>query len=1192
MDPGRIAADARALEFALAQGWLDGAAFARATTPEACAALLQELAARLPPAALAELQRASLTVSSSYGADAQVTLVTNAPGSDFPTSPDNTRVRPRDSLESLGPYRLLRELARGGMGAVYVARREDLDREVALKVLLTGSEASQREVDRFSAEARLSARLRHPNIVSVLDVGVAGRRHYLAMDLIQGESLKARLTRGALPPREAAELIRHLAGALAYAHRQAVLHRDLKPHNVLIEAETGRPLLTDFGLAKDTGAAEGLTKTGEVLGTPAYMSPEQAAGERDLVDRRSDVYGLGATLYEALTGSPPFGGDTLLNVISAVLMKNPVAPRRFSREIPPDLETIVLTCLRKEPLARYASAQALADDLGRFLAGEAIHARPTGTLGRAASWARRHRGVASAVGLVLLLASVGGVTGLVVSSRLEARAAKAEQARVAEETTTRLAATQAEQTRLGRAAAAEVARLEGTAALTSSGAAALSLRQGAFNAALRWQAIDPTSEAPYEVLRSSLSQLFQAAFALEEWQTARHAGEQLQLLARSLGESDPRRPALTAWVVAQRDQIESARRARFVERQAAIEAHLLAARPRLSDGSPSTLTAELVWIVQQRREETEAALFALSERFLAAALPVQVQRFAQAEPSARSIAARWLGGPLPASSTQLPPDDALALALQAPTLPDPGPLLQDALQRAFPDQDTGGLLEIVCLGIAHLAGANPRGLELLERLALATSGAGLVELPLRGLLVASQDGGMIPFQLAVLLSGGSRRISIDVLQGFTQVFRTDLDFQSLTRDEEGTRINRAAAHLQARRYGQGLVAVEGLTSSNARLMRGQCLLGLSLAEQAILELQHPDLAGSALAWGKQADAWLRLGCPRLALRDSWRAIALDPELDIAWRTRATAELDLADYPAALVSYERLLKLTPPAAGVSELGLKILRRQGSLDRAAKLAQAALARDPQDPGLLLEAARLLIERDDLAQAEQAVKAASQANARLSELYQVRARLRLAQGQLAQAGDDLRASLSWDPFLVEALEGQIKLAPGKLGPIEVLLARYPGSVSGRRLMAERLLAEQRSPAAIEHLSALLWLAPHETEARYLRIQAALNSDAVDLALADLAVLREEGRDRIEWHRHSAVALVKRGRAPEALTGLASARARWPQDPSLRLTEAAALAKVGRREEAARALDALLAEEPPPEIEQAARALRAELN
>jgi len=331
----------------------------------------------------------------------------------------------------IGNYDITRELGRGGMGVVYEARHVTLDRRVALKVLLAGPDATGEDVLRFQVEAKAAARLDHPNVVRVHEQGQDAEGHwFMAMDLVEGESLVARLEReGALDPREAASVVRDVARAVAYAHGQSVLHRDLKPHNVLLD-RSGTPKLTDFGLAKLVGDQRGksITRTGSgILGSPAYMSPEQAGDDAKRVDVRCDVYGLGATLYHAITGKMPFDGDTLARVVVAVLQKPPVPPSKVNRKVPKDLETICLKCLEKEPKHRYQSAGDLVSDLDRFLEDQAIAARPPSSIVRGGRWAARNpRAVAAGATLLLLL-----VAGVVYEAHSRAAASADEAAKTA-----------------------------------------------------------------------------------------------------------------------------------------------------------------------------------------------------------------------------------------------------------------------------------------------------------------------------------------------------------------------------------------------------------------------------------------------------------------------------------------------------------------------------------------------------------------------------------------------------------------------------------------------------------------------------------------------------------------------------------------------------------------------------------------
>ena len=333
---------------------------------------------------------------------------------DSPLQQSLSATRSLTMPERIGEYRVICELARGAFGIVYRGHSLELDRPVAIKVLRDADIATDEEIERFQIEARAAARLRHPNIVGIHRVGRDQDRHYLVMDLVEGETLKTRIAReGRLDDGTAARLTERLSVALQYAHTHQILHRDLKPSNVLIDKHD-EPFITDFGLAKDVreGARE-LTVTGDVMGTPAYMPPEQAAGDSDHIDRRSDVYSLGATLYDMLTGARPFSGPTALGIMDAVLNEEPPTPRSLCPEVSRDLETICLKCLEKEPEARYGSADLLGDDLRRFLAGEPILARPLSPLGRGWRWVKRNRAI-SAAGALLVALVMGGGGGFVL----------------------------------------------------------------------------------------------------------------------------------------------------------------------------------------------------------------------------------------------------------------------------------------------------------------------------------------------------------------------------------------------------------------------------------------------------------------------------------------------------------------------------------------------------------------------------------------------------------------------------------------------------------------------------------------------------------------------------------------------------------------------------------------------------------
>jgi tRNA A-37 threonylcarbamoyl transferase component Bud32/tetratricopeptide (TPR) repeat protein len=314
--------------------------------------------------------------------------------------------------EVFGDYELQEEIARGGMGVVFKVRQRSLDRVVALKMMLPGWLGSRASVRRFRMEAEAASRLRHPGIVSIHDVGQCAGQHFYSMDYIEGCNLVQRLERGPVAPELAARWVRVIAEAIHHAHQHGILHRDLKPANVLIDAQD-EPHVTDFGLAKRLDDARDLTATGHVLGTPGFMPPEQADPSRGGVTVASDVYGLGAILYYVLTGEAPFRGAGMDDTIRKLLTEEPVPPSRRRAGVARDLETICLKCLNKEPLRRYDSAAALADDLHAWARHEPIRARPVAPLERLWFWGRRNPGLA-----LVSLGLVAAVVGWVVSQQI------------------------------------------------------------------------------------------------------------------------------------------------------------------------------------------------------------------------------------------------------------------------------------------------------------------------------------------------------------------------------------------------------------------------------------------------------------------------------------------------------------------------------------------------------------------------------------------------------------------------------------------------------------------------------------------------------------------------------------------------------------------------------------------------------
>src|SRR5579875_2355606 len=328
-------------------------------------------------------------------------------------------------------YEILGELGRGGMGVVYKARQLKLNRLVALKMILAGANADPQQRERFRAEAEAVARLQHPYIVQIHEISEYNGCPFFSLEYVDGGTLAQKLTGAPQPPRLAAHFVRLLALAIHSAHQKGIIHRDLKPGNILLASPNehisgvdslhaemqaafrlyGIPKITDFGLAKHLDV-QSQTRTGAILGTPSYMAPEQAESRAHAIGPATDVYGLGAILYEMLTGRPPFESDSSLTTLRKLLAQDPLPPSHLHLKVPRDLETICLKCLEKDPARRYHSAEDLAEDLHRFLSDQPIEARPTGWWGRSIKWMRRHptRAIVASILLAAALAllAVGG----------------------------------------------------------------------------------------------------------------------------------------------------------------------------------------------------------------------------------------------------------------------------------------------------------------------------------------------------------------------------------------------------------------------------------------------------------------------------------------------------------------------------------------------------------------------------------------------------------------------------------------------------------------------------------------------------------------------------------------------------------------------------------------------------------------
>ncbi len=973
----------------------------------------------------------------------------------------------------LGPFRVERELARGGMGVVYAAFHEGLGRRVALKLLRAGQGADPEEVERFRFEAQAAARLKHPHIVGIHDVGRTADGWYLAMDLVEGESLQARIAReGALPPEEAARLLEVIARAVHYAHGRGILHRDLKPHNVLLDAQ-GAPHLADFGLAKDASRAEaGLTVTGQVLGTPAYMSPEQASGDPALVDRRSDVWGLGATLYAALTGRPPYEGASVVNIIAALSSRDPRPASRLRPGLDRDLETVVMTCLERDPARRYASAEAVAADLARWQRDEPLQARRAGPLTRLAKWTRRNRALALTVGgaLTLVVATSAGAVAWVVWER-----AASSRATIA-------AARQQAEVHAG-----ELARSANT------GAALRTLQ-----AAERWHALAPDDPAARAAHRDAALRLSDLARATRQWDLALAAADVARPLAPEAAD-DRRAGALAARDAEERAHVNAARAvldrvargevegeaARFdaafelaqhaspatiallVERldaltALAVQGHLLAATER----EASRVVCEVLGRIGRGLERVEDALVAHldavedeavalaagralvhlgTSRGVEAALAA-VERFGRKSPVGAGLTRAM--GRLPDLAALLPPStDAAGSTLdRIGVLAAAGDLERARHEAAtLAGQQPGNarglhavaLVELLRGALDDAEAAATRALELDPTFAPALHVRGLARVR-RGDLEAALGDALAAVELEPTLEHvrgladvrafrGEHREALELLDRLLTSAPTDLALRHV----------RVQLLLQTGEHRRALDDADAVLvalphDAKARHARGRALMALGQVDEGLTELARAVEDAPSFFEG-----WADLGLARWeAARDlagatsAWeRALALRPESAVVWANRGHARLESGDLAGARADLDRALELDPTLAQARFERAGLRARGGDTAGALEDVDVVVAAQPGSSSAHLARGKLRLRLGNPTGAEADFARAIELAPGAPEAYTGRGAARLSRGDARAALDDLDRALAIHPTAADALatRGQVKLTLG---------------------------------------------------------------------------------------------------------------------------------------------------------------------
>ncbi len=1027
----------------------------------------------------------------------------------------------------IGRYVLLEELGRGGMGVVHRGYDLSLRRHVAIKMISLGSGADERQIRRFEREAVAAAKLRHPGIVAVHEAGVHEGRPFIVMDLVDGESLETALERGALSPKRIAEIIHDVARALEHAHEHGIVHRDVKPENILVDAE-GKAYLTDFGLARELdAAADRLTMSGQIVGTPAYMSPEQAISGRGAPGPAADIYAAGGVLYRAVTGRPPFDATELIALVHQVVAVDPVPPRQISPAVHPDIETIALRCLEKEPDRRYGSAADLAADLRRFLDGELIVARPVGRVARARRWSRRNRW--KAVGAAAVLAvCVGSITigvGMAVSI---SRRAEAERSAVIAKAADRARATRESFDR-ARTQAVEAGDAETVEARRRRHDRLLGLGLQAMQAAATRHALDLGDRVAARAEFDTTMEYGRVALGAEQWSVAAAAFDR----AGDLGVDDAAAEGAGAEVDLERERQAKTRRdavlavladsrAGRLERRGAYDAALFTL-VRL----PESQTVELI----------VAALDAITGELHGA---TRAELLSAARPTPDEAAA----GEVEVAGLAAAIDRYLAWPLDAP------PEVTD-------DRST--------LRVVTTAGE-----RLVRRLVRGRSRfGGDTELGLADVLAAAQErrlgrAGIVTARLCAEALGrlAIREVALDALARYivaehdeerAAVAGVSLGLlggeRGLELIEAGrSRFGRSGSFARRTAYFIERVIEESgddVSAPDRLVHRGRLRLRQGELEAAEVDLLRALEAAprSAVVRVGLADLAMARGRPHEALEQLERAVAIDPGNLDARKLRVVAWHALGEIDRALAEAQAAVAVAPGQATVyisrSVIRLATGNVAGSLDD----AERALSLDAREPTAWTARARALSELGRFEQARADIDEAIELDPDDVQARVLRARIRRLAGDRAGGRADLERALELDPRYASAWtaraldrieEGDFAGAVADAGRA---LELRPDDLDGRLVRGRALLAQGEVEAAATDLerareiapdSAFVWEAIGQLEGRRENLDAAL-------AAHERAVELSPGSS----HRHMSLALVLQRRGELAAARLAADRA-----------------------------------------------------